>query len=141
MKKAPRLAGGRARGWPLGGDPADPGAMTPEDRDQEVAEILARPSNFRETVVDALGNETLFEYDQRGNVITDVDALGGVVRREYNFNNNMTSETLFPNGDDPADPNDGHTTLFTYDGRGNVLTETDPLGHVTDALHGDGVAL
>lgn len=73
------------------------------------------------TETDPLGNATTFEFDDRGNAITEIDAAGGVVRMSYDANNNMLSRT------DQL----GNTTLFTYDKNGNQLTMTDPMGRTT----------
>src|SRR5439155_4101397 len=36
-----------------------------------------------ETVTDALGRATTYQYDARGNVLTEVTALGAVTRRTF----------------------------------------------------------
>lgn len=84
-------------------------------------QLIHDPNNFIEQVRDQLGNITTYEYDQRGNVLTEINPLGGVTRRSYDADNNTLTET------DPL----GNTTRFSYDSSGNVLTETDPLGNVT----------
>ena len=50
-----------------------------------------------------------------GNIVREIDALGGVTRRTYNDPNDPTLETSIT---DPL----GNTTTLTYDNRGNVLT-------------------
>ena len=98
------------------------------DADGQTIELVHDPNNFIDTVKNQLGFATTYEYDSRGNVITEIDPEGGITRRTY---------------DDPYDPTletsvtqvlaDGIelTTQFTYDAKGNVLTETDPLGRRT----------
>jgi RHS repeat-associated protein len=75
----------------------------------------------QEIVRDRNGNVTLFNYDDRGNVLSKTDPLGNTTSYTYDARNNKLSET------DPL----GNTTLYTYDGRDNLLTQTDPLGNVT----------
>jgi RHS repeat-associated protein len=72
----------------------------------------------REIVTDADDNQTVFAYDERGNVIEVVDALGGRTTSTFDAAGNALTVT------DPL----GHTTTRTYDANGNVLTETDPTG-------------
>ena len=91
------------------------------DADGQAVELIHNPNNFVQTIKDQLGNETVYEYDTKGNVLTEIDARGGVITRTYDEQNNMLTET------DAL----GNTTTFTYDNRANVLTETDPLGNIT----------
>ncbi|MHB0960422.1 MAG: putative Ig domain-containing protein [Pirellulaceae bacterium] len=94
------------------------------DADGQAVEMLHDPDHFVETVKDQLGNSTVYEYDTLGNVVREVDALGGVTLRTYSDPNDPMLETSVT---DPL----GNTTFYTYDNRGNQLTETDPLGNVT----------
>ena len=96
------------------------------DADGEDITLIHDPDNFTERVEDQLGNPTIFEYDDRGNVLTEIDAEEGVIERTYDANNNILTETVF----DGINP-EGNTTTFTYDDLRNVLTETDPLGNTT----------
>jgi RHS repeat-associated protein len=77
--------------------------------------------NRRETVEDRLGNVTVHEYDDRGNVVKTIDPLGGITTHTYDEWDNELSQT------DPL----GHTTTWTYDAYGNQTSETDPLGNTT----------
>ena len=79
-----------------------------------------------ETVFDALGNPTTYEYDDRGNIVAEVDPNGGITRMTYDVNSRHRWQT------DPL----GDTTSYTYDASGNVLTTTDPLGNVTRNTYG-----
>ncbi len=75
----------------------------------------------QEVVWDRLGQPTIHEYDQGGNVTATTNALGE--RTEYTYDargNTLTTK-------DPL----GHITTSTYDARDNLLTETDPLGNTT----------
>jgi RHS repeat-associated protein len=73
------------------------------------------------TQTDALGNTTGYTYDARGNKLSETDALGNTTTYTYDAQDNMLSQT------DPL----GNTTTYTYNSRGQVLTTTDPLGNVT----------
>ncbi len=75
----------------------------------------------QEVVRDRLGNVTIYEYDNKGNILSETDALGNTTTYTYDARDNKLSET------DPL----GNTTMFTYDERDNLLTETDPLGNTT----------
>lgn len=109
------------------------------DADGKTIELVHDPDNFVETVRNQLGHPTVFEYDERGNVVTETDAEGGVTKRTYDLRNNTLSQITIIGEDDetttnPDDPAD-LATFFTYDGSGNVLTETDGLGNVTRSTY------
>ena len=92
------------------------------DADGKTVQLAHDPDHSLETVTDALGNPTTFEYDalrQRGPARST--PMAAMTLRTYDDANNMLTET------DPL----GRTTTYTYDGDGNVLTTTDPLGNVT----------
>ena len=74
-----------------------------------------------QVITDPLDNTTILTYDDRGNVIRQVDAEGGVTEYEY-FDSDMLKSVSDPRG---------FKTAYTYDERGNLLTETDPLGNKT----------
>lgn len=80
----------------------------------------------REVIVDRLGNPTIHEYDDRGNVIRTTDALGGVTTHVYDDVDNELQKV------DAL----GNTNSYTYDANGNKLTETDPLGFTTRYSYG-----
>ena len=94
------------------------------DADGQEIRLVHDPDNSTETVYDQLGNPTIYEYDDLGNIVTEIDALGGVTTRAYEDPDNPTKETSIT---DPL----GRTTTYTYDARGNTLSETDPLGNTT----------
>jgi RHS repeat-associated protein len=98
--------------------------------------------NRTETVTDRLGHPTVFEYDERGNVLRKTDARGGVTSFTYDANDNLLTETnaLGKTTTYTYDSNDhltsitdplNNVTQFTYNVLGKVLSQTDPLGHVT----------
>lgn len=69
-------------------------------------------------VTDSLGHTTTYEWDVRGVVVREVDALGGEKRKEYDEALCLVAET------DAL----GHTTAYEYDGRGNRTKVVDPDG-------------
>jgi len=98
--------------------------------------------NRTETVTDRLNHPTVFEYDERGNVLKKTDARGGVTEFTYDANDNVLTEknalnktTTYTydennNRTSVKDPL-GNLTQFTYNALGKVLTVEDPLHHVT----------
>ena len=97
------------------------------DADGHAIEFIHNPDNFIHTIKDQLGNPTVYEYDERGNILTEIDARGGITKRTYDEDNNTLTETVFVDENDT----EGLTTIFTYDAQRNVLSETDPLGSIT----------
>ena len=100
----------------------------PDGRIQKVIDALGAetlldfdPSHFKGTITDAKGAVTLLEYDSRGNVVKETDALGHVTTREYGDPQNPDKETKV------VDKN-GAVTTFDYDSRGNILTISDTFG-------------
>jgi len=97
-----------------------------------------------EAVTNRLNQPTSYVYDNNGNVIKSTDALGDLTTYTYTSDgyNNKLTETLPGNNGSPtvyqySDPNNpqmvtsqadplGHTTTYTYDLLGHVLTTTDP---------------
>ncbi|OPF18912.1 hypothetical protein B1L04_05655 [Microcystis aeruginosa KW] len=87
----------------------------------KAVQLEYNPDNFVYSVKDTLGNSTTYESDARGNIITEIDANGGIIKRTYDDSNNLLSET---------NP-EGEKLSYTYDSKGNKLSETDALGNVT----------
>ena len=91
------------------------------------------------TLKDANGNTTTNTYDGNGNLLATEDAVGNWTTNTYDNKNRLcwtlTSSTEASNP--CASPPSG-VTAKTYDHNGNVLTVTDPDGHVTtNAYDGD----
>ncbi len=78
------------------------------------------PSHSTETYDRALGNPTTYEYDDRGNIVTEVDPWAGSPGGPTTLNNNVLTETT-----PLATRRRSLTTL------GQHAHHTDPLGHVT----------
>ncbi|MEO2108886.1 MAG: PASTA domain-containing protein, partial [Actinomycetota bacterium] len=75
----------------------------------------------QEVVTEPNGAVTVFDYDDRGNVLRQTDPRGAVTTWTYDANDVATSHT------DPL----GRTSTFVVDDDGNVLEETDPAGNTT----------
>jgi uncharacterized repeat protein (TIGR02543 family) len=95
------------------------------------------------SVMDALGNEQLYESDLRGVITDTTDAFGDSETRisDHNFRPttienaaghalNMTWSADGLNLLDKTDPAN-HTTSYTYDALNNLTSTTDPLGNTT----------
>lgn len=92
----------------------------PGDLTATLGYAAARP-HFLETINDPLRGPTQrTEYDEAGRVVAIVDAAGN--RREQRWDPSDFTGTF-------TDAR-GNVTLITYDARGNVLREEDPLGGV-----------
>ncbi len=133
---------------------ADPDGPGPQAAPELVAEYDAAGRLVRE--VDALGNETRYEYnaldqlirilqpdpkrddrlvataaytyDRTGNMSASVDARGAVTSYGYDERDRLTSITR-PNPRDGSPT--GPSTRFTYDDAGQLVSETDAIGATT----------
>ncbi len=75
----------------------------------------------QEIVEDRLGNITVHDYDERGNVIQTTAPDGGVSRSFYDENDNLLIQI------DPLN----RTNSYAYDSNNNRTLVIDPLGNVT----------
>ncbi len=114
-----------------------------------VAGPLGNPTNFehdldnnREVVTNNQGFQSVFEYDDRGNVIVEIDEEGNTTQRTYDEEDRLLTERnalglvtefTYDSGGNIASVKDpgGNTTSYTYDAMGNQLTTVDPLGRAT----------
>ncbi len=85
------------------------------------------PAANEMTVTDALGNRTIYAFDNQSSITRITDASGNMTSMTYDENLNMTSLT------DAA----GNQTVFTYDAKGNVVTVTDAQGNKTTTTYED----
>jgi RHS repeat-associated protein len=112
------------------------------------------PANSRQVVKDQLGRPTTYVYDGRGNILTEIDAVGKVTQRKYDDENNMYEEVVItaetgPNGYKTTYTYDGQnnqltrtnamneTDIYTYNDSSQLLTSTDALGHITKYTYDD----
>jgi YD repeat-containing protein len=63
------------------------------DVNGKAVEMAYDTNNSRQIVKDQLGYETIYVYDDRGNVLREIDAEGKITDRAYDANNWMLSET------------------------------------------------
>ena len=78
----------------------------------------------KEVIADRSGNVTIHTYDDRGDIISTIDALGKETRYDFNDPCNPDKPTTVT---DPL----GHKTRYTYDKKGRTASITDPVGNVT----------
>jgi RHS repeat-associated protein len=84
-------------------------------------------ANNREYVTNRLGQVTINEYDDHGNVTHTIAADGGETFSTYDEDGNVLTAT------DPL----GRTTSYTYDDLDNRTSVTDPPGNTTRFTYGD----
>jgi len=72
---------------------------------------------------------SIIEYDARGLVIRQTDAMGRVTSYEYDGAGRRTK--VFPPDPTTGQKNASLYMRFGYDGGGNLVAETNPLGHTT----------
>jgi RHS repeat-associated protein len=103
------------------------------DANGSAVELIYDPNNSVQKVKDVFGKETTYVYDSRGNILTEIDPLGKRIDRTYDDNNNVWTETVITTelnaAGNPVEVR--QTTEWTYDAKGNKLTEKDPLGNVS----------
>ncbi|WP_293313893.1 putative Ig domain-containing protein [Microcoleus sp. PH2017_08_TRC_O_A] len=103
------------------------------DANGSAVELIYDPNNSIQKVKDVFGKETTYVYDSRGNVLTEIDPLGKRIDRTFDDNNNVWTETVITSELNAA----GNLvevrskTEWTYDAKGNKLTEKDALGNVS----------
>jgi YD repeat-containing protein len=103
------------------------------DANGSAVELIYDPNNSIQKVKDVFGKETTYVYDSRGNVLTEIDPLGKRIDRTYDADNNVWTETVITTELNAAgNPVEVKSkTEWTYDSRGNKLTEKDALGNVS----------
>ena len=108
-------------------------------------QVVHDPDQHIETVVDHFGNQTIFEYDGRGNVVGETDATVAVTRRGTTRTTTwsqrpMRSErrqvtlTMARASCSSLTDHLGYSTRYTYGPAGALKTRTDPLGNTTTNL-------
>lgn len=91
------------------------------------------PHGQLETVSDWRGHMTSYVYDDLGRLVDTIDPRGRITHNVYDPAGQLLSTTV---NYDPARPQNDENqyniiTSYTYDSRGNQVTITDTLGHVT----------
>ena len=93
-------------------------------------------------IIDALGNQRSFHYNERHDVITSTDALGNQTHFDYDHHGNLIRQTLANGSHYQFDYNElgqmitqtdcsGYTTQYQYDNMGRLTVVTDALGQQT----------
>jgi RHS repeat-associated protein len=82
---------------------------------------LIKPSDIQVSKTDARGETTNYHVNSFGTFNEINDPLNRVTRQEFDKAGNLT-KIIRP---------DGSQILMTYDTKGNLLTRTDPLNHIT----------
>lgn len=103
------------------------------DANGSAVELIYDPNNSIQKVKDVFGKETTYVYDSRGNVLTEIDPLGKRVDRTYDGDNNVLTEAVITSELNAAgNPVEVRAkTEWTYDAKGNKLSEKDALGNVS----------
>lgn len=78
-------------------------------------------------VVDSRGYTSIYQWLPSGQIVTEVDALGGRKETEYDEEGRIITRT---------DPSGGVTT-YEYDDRGNRCKTTDPANAITEVRYND----
>lgn len=84
-------------------------------------------ANRRTTATSALGNTTVFQFNDHLQLIAETDPLGNTTRREWDRYDRIQSIT------DAL----GHTTHYRYDENGDPIAVIRPDGHQSTAENGD----
>lgn len=82
-------------------------------------------SGFRNIEKDPDGNETIYYYDKKGNLVKEKNALGYQMQKEYDGQNHLI---LY------RDPR-GNRTFHTYDGNHNLISTTNTKYKTTESTY------
>jgi RHS repeat-associated protein len=104
---------------------------TKDALNRESTEVYDAHNNLTHST-DFDGNETAYAYDTANRVTRIEDPLGHLTLYEYDTSGNATKQIRRAAGGGAE-----QVTLYTYDARGNRLTEEDPLHTVTRSFYDD----
>lgn len=120
---------------------ADNNRLTDTNAEGETSYSTYDRRGNRLTLTDAMGNTTYYAYNATSDLLSVVDSLGAAVTSTYDATGNPTSILGSPHGPIHMSYNDNglltalsiahQTTTYDYDLNGNVVRETNPLGHTT----------
>jgi RHS repeat-associated protein len=85
-------------------------------------------------VTDPDGGTSHIAYDTNGDLVSVADPVGDTTTFAHDGVGRPTS-VVSPNGNETGGTPSASTTSYTYDAVGNVVTTTDPLGHVTTTVY------
>src|SRR5207248_2482 len=77
-------------------------------------------------IVDPNGNQQLYQYDAKGDLVSQVDLLGFTTKFTYAGNHFLQ---------DFIDPKGNRVSRTDYDAQGRVVSTTDPFGHTLVFSH------
>jgi fibro-slime domain-containing protein/RHS repeat-associated protein len=80
---------------------------------------------------------TTVTLSAQGDPTRVVDAEGGITKRLYSGRDVVSETVVVGLDDDESSETDDLTTSYTHDGKGNILTMTDPTGKVTRYTYDD----
>ncbi len=80
---------------------------------------------LRETSIDPLGNQSVVQFDARGNITRVEQAGGGVLQFAYDSYDNVTLAT----------DEEGNTLRREFNTSGDIVRTTDPLGHAYSSTY------
>lgn len=94
--------------------------------------------NHSETITDALNNITKVYYDNQGNVITKTEILKADATHPTDVE--ITTRSEYADSVNPNKPTSiidplGRETRFSYSSSGDLLTESDSMGHTTTCTY------
>ena len=126
-----------------------------QDANGNLTKFIHNLTNSMEVVIDRLGNTNTYVYDTYGNVIAQTNALGQVTTMAYDINNNKTNSIVYFINGQPYATNSyvydlnlnvmlastdplGNTNGFTYNGNGQLCTNSDARGNMTVNTYDSG---
>ena len=108
------------------------------DAKDNIIEIQHDATGNTETVIDRLGNPTIYQYNDRGNVVSVTNAQGetvygyGDVIVDYDGDTIETLTNSYMDGPSMVQGPDGNTTYHQYDYVGRALKTIDPELNITE---------
>jgi len=106
---------------------ADGRLIAQEDSDGNRTTFSHDLTSDQSIVTDRLGRVQVFNYNDRGNVTSEIDALGNVTSYTFDANDNQLSKT----------DGLGRVSNATYNENDDQLTQTDALGNVVSFTYND----
>ncbi|MGL4666343.1 MAG: hypothetical protein ACRCWR_00245, partial [Saezia sp.] len=89
------------------------------------------------TYTNQLGIETQWTYDNKGNALTRIDAVGKEEQRFNSWTYDTVGQAVTYSISTQANASEADkiTTRYAYDANGNINSVTDPLGNTTQLTH------
>tara|TARA_E500000305_G_scaffold36763_3_gene28012 strand:+ start:86 stop:17857 length:17772 start_codon:yes stop_codon:yes gene_type:complete len=109
------------------------------DADGNTIEYEWNSDSKVQKITNQLGYTTIVTLDERGNIIREVNPVGGIKTYIYNSQDQKLSETVvvgLEDSDANGETNDLVTT-YEYDPEGNLLSTTDNRGNVSSSTYNE----